>query len=122
MTFLRPAPSIHHAPSPELFDQEVAETRICNLHSSNSVNILAPFIAIPTISTPPPLTYSTICIYGSTSSHHSSDLAQSDYLIPSVIEGYYSLNNELYATHDTIHSAVFSNAPLSIPPSNRSSL
>jgi hypothetical protein len=61
------------------------------------------------------LTYSTICVDGSTSSHHSSDFAQSDHLISSAIDGYFSLNNGPYGTHDTIPSAVFSNGPPSIP-------
>ena len=65
---------------------------------------------------PSALTYSTDSVPEVTSSHYSSDFSQSDYSIPSDIESYYSSNNGLYRTHDSIQSAVFSYDPPSIPP------
>ena len=110
---LFPLPQHTYAPPPELFDQEFAEVDL-NLPYEQSDEFFTAFRNFsPDISSPPvstPLTYSTICVYGATSSHHSSDFAPG-YLMPSDIEGYYSLNNGLHGTHDSIHSAIFPNGP-----------
>jgi hypothetical protein len=114
--FFAPPPQHTDAPSPESFDREVAE-----LDLNFPFEPFGPFddflpTFIPIISTPSALTYSTDSVHEVTSSHYSSDFSQSDYSIPSEIESYYSLNNGLYRTHDSIHPAFSSNGPPDIPP------
>ena len=104
--FFAPPPQHTEAPPPELFDQEVGELDL-NFPFEQFDDFLPTFYdSIPVTSTPPALTYST-------DSQYSSDFTQSDYSIPS--ESYYSSDNGLYGTDDSIHPAVFSNGPPSIP-------
>jgi hypothetical protein len=114
--FFAPPPQHTDAPSPESFDREVAE-----LDLNFPFEPFGPFddflpTFTPIISTPSALTYSTDSVHEVTSSHYSSDFSQSDYSIPSEIGSYYSLNNGLYRTHDSIHSAFSSNGPPDVPP------
>src|SRR5712691_5652752 len=73
--FFDPLPQYTDAPPPELFDQEVAEldSFLQSALEQFDEYFTAVHHSIPAISTPPPLTYSTICVYGANSSHHSSD-------------------------------------------------
>lgn len=115
--FFAPAPQHTDAPPPELFDKEVdldpafktIDEFITTFRDSNRT---IPD-SIPFISTPLPLTDSTIAVYGET---HSSDVTKSDYLNPFEVESYSSLKDELYGTNGSIHSAVVSNGQPSIPP------
>ncbi|KAN0118541.1 hypothetical protein V8E52_004964 [Russula decolorans] len=110
--FFPPPPQHLDAPSPELFDKEVAELDLdfaFEAFEPVDESFATIHDSITVISAPS----STSAVYGDT---YSSDFTKSDYLIPSEIESYYSLNNVLYGTHGYIHSAVFSNSPPSIPP------
>jgi hypothetical protein len=121
--FFAPPPQHTDAPPPESFDQdaelfgqEVAELDLNTI----PFELLGPFheilpTFIPIISTPSALTYSTDSVHEVSSYYYSSDFSKSDYSIPSDIESYYSSNNGLYGTHDSIQSTVFSNGPPSIP-------
>jgi len=113
--FYAPPPQHTIAPSPEIFDQEVAELDLDSPFQFDDF-FTAFYDTIPVVSTPSALTYSTDTVHGVTSSHHSSDFTQSDYSIPSEIESYYSLNNGPYGSHDSSPSAVFSNGLPYIPP------
>jgi len=94
--FFAPPPQHTDAPSPESFDQEVAELDLDLLFEQ--FDFLPTFYdTIPVISDPSALTYSTDSVQEVTSSHYSSDFTQSDYPISSEIESYYSLNNGLSA-------------------------
>ncbi|KAF8490814.1 hypothetical protein F5888DRAFT_1091527 [Russula emetica] len=93
--FFAPPPQHTDAPSPELFDQEVAELDMnFPLAIQHFDEIFAFFrdSIPPSISTPLALTYSDGAVYD------------------------FSLNKGLHGTHDSIHSAIFSNGPPSIPP------
>jgi hypothetical protein len=116
--FFAPAPQHTDAPPPELFDQEVAELDLD--FAFKPIDGFLPTLrdsirtipdSIPFISTPSPLTDSTVAVYGGT---HSSDFTNSDYLTSSE-NGSYN-NDAYYGTHDFIHSPVFSNGQPSIPP------
>ena len=106
--FFAPPPQHTDAPPPELFDQEVAELDLNFLFEQFDGFLPTSYDSIPDIFTPSALT-------SSTDSQYSSDFTQSDYSIPSEIESYYSSDNGLYGMHDSIHSAVPSNGPPSIP-------
>lgn len=114
--FFAPIPQ-PDAPSPELFDQEIAE-----LNLDSSFEPINEFFTTfrdsipPVISTPLDSTYSTGAVYGATSSHSSPSFTQLGHSILSELESYYLLDNELYGTCDSIHPTVFSNSPPSIPP------
>ncbi|KAF8490812.1 hypothetical protein F5888DRAFT_1909823 [Russula emetica] len=113
--FFAPPPQHTDAPSPESFDQEVAELDLDLLFEQ--FDFLPTFYdTIPVISDPSALTYSTESVQEVTSSHYSSDFTQSDYPVPSEIENHYSSNNGLSGTHDFIDSDVFSNGPPSTQP------
>jgi hypothetical protein len=104
------------APSPELFDQEFAELDL-NFPFKQSDDFFPAFRGFSPAISPvsAPLTYSTTCAYGTPSSHYSSDLTRSGFMICSDLEDY-SLNNGLHGTHDSIHSSISSNGLPSIPP------
>ncbi|KAN0118538.1 hypothetical protein V8E52_004961 [Russula decolorans] len=106
--FFAPPPQHTEAPPPELFDQDVAELDLSFPFEKFDDFLPIFYDSISVISTPPALTYSTDSCY-------SSDLTQSDYSIPSEIESYYPSENGLYGTNDSIHPAVSSNDPPSIP-------
>lgn len=119
---LEPSFSPPDAPSPEVFDQEFAELDLGLPYAEQSDGFFTSttFRDFRPVISPVsgPLTYSTTCVYGETSSHYSSDLTRSGHLTSDVqveaLEGY-SSNNGLPGTHD-IHSAVFSNGPPFVPP------
>ena len=100
------------APSPELFDQELAELDLYLPFEQFDELFTTTFHDFSPV-TPTPLTDSTICVYGA--SHYSPNSARPDYSISSEVEiegyGYCSLNNGLYGTHVSMHSAIFSNGP-----------
>jgi hypothetical protein len=108
--FFAPPPQHTDAPSPDLFDQEVAGLDL-DLPFKQFYDFLPTLDSIPITSTPSALTYSTDSVHEVSSSHYSSDFTQSDYSIPSEIESYHSLNNGFYGTHDSIHSTVSFNGP-----------
>ena len=112
--FFAPPPQHTDAPSPEIFDQEVAELDLDFPFKFDDFSA-AFYGTIPVVSTPSALTYTTDSVHGVTTSHYSSDFTQSEYSIPSEIESYYSLNNGPYGSHDSSPSAAFSNGPSSIP-------
>jgi hypothetical protein len=108
--FFAPPPQHTDAPSPESFDQEVAELDLdfafepIDEFFTTFRDSMRPMPdSIPFISTPA-LTYSTVAVYGATSSYCSSDFTQLNHSILSKIESYSLLNNGLYGTHDSIHS------------------
>jgi hypothetical protein len=107
LNFFAPPPQHTDAPSPDLFDQEVAGLDL-NLPFEQFYDFSPAFDSIPIISTPSALTYSTDSVHEVSSSHYSSDFTQSDYSVPSEIE---SLNNGFYGTDDSIHSTVSFNGP-----------
>lgn len=115
---LFPPSQLPDAPSPESFDQEFAELELClPFDSEQSDGLFTTFRDFRPIISTPSVSTSTICVYGATPSTYSPDITRSGYFIPSELdEGYLSLNNGPYGTHDSIHSAVFSNGPPSIPP------
>jgi hypothetical protein len=113
--FFAPPPQHTDAPSCESFDQDVAELDL-DLPFQQIDDFFRTFVPIIS-SGPSTLTYSTDSVDEvASSSLYTSDLSQSDYSILSEIDNYYSLNNGLDGTHDSIHPTVFSNGPPSISP------
>lgn len=112
--FFAPPPQHTAADDPpiEEFNQEFEGLEL-NLPFEHYDDFLtALYGTTPVISTPSTLTYSTSdSIHEATSSHYSSDLTvSSDYL------SYHSSNDGLYCgADDSIHPAIFSNDPPSIP-------
>jgi hypothetical protein len=117
--FFAPPPQHTDAPSPESFDQEVAELDL-DLAFEPIDDFFTTFRdsmrhmpdSIPFISTPA-LTYSTVAVYGATSSYCSSDFTQLDHSIFSKVESYSLLKNGRYRTHDYIHSLPVPETPAS---------
>jgi len=122
--FFPPDPPLVDVDSSAAFDEEVDDDKeVGELELELSLKNLDDFYATfhdddtPVAPNSSAATCSTDSSYQQ-SSHYPCDPTQPDYSIPSGIESRGSVNDELHSTHASIYSAVYSNAPPSIPPHN----